>query len=604
MQWSDYLVKPTHYAKHNLSRTVRMTVSPGLLYPIHHVYMLPGDRFKVHFRHLIRTNPTLAPVMGGYKVRVVAAISNLKNYAIALEGYRRSTDWQSCSLPYFNFSFPTSIDSTLYPKGTAAFHAVRETSLADYLGYERGWLPTVQQYNLPADSGSTTASIKKSAFPFLMYYDFYRNYLVNPQEGYYPIVHASRNTPDDETSPEYNTQGAKPIITMRPISELDSYMESCHSYYNGVNSGSIINLVTNASPSDPMPWIHWRTYGFNTNTDVNTFSAYHGGLVGTMFDPDLNTLWLSVANYNKLQTVRFNSSQNSGVISSSFMDIIKASALYDFSFRELMGAGTFSDFIYSQFGLSVRTDMNIPQIVYVTDSRINFEDITSQSDTESQGGSPVGQQFGVGRDFNGTPYFTISNSDHNYALLMFFVWITPQVTYRTGLDSFSHITKLSDFFAPAFDNYSLQPRFQEQINASVNMAGDDEYPDAPGGSVFSESSSIASSPGLKPYNQVLGYQPAFSEYKTDINVSRGLFVNQLDYWTLTRRVPALNSGTSSTPFSTYVYSTPVGTSTWFSKALNASVPFSVTDEDNFQCQFRFEIQARRPLSKSAIPSIR
>lgn len=598
MQWSDYLVKPTHFARHNLSKTIRMTMSPGLLYPIHHLYLLPVDRFRIHFRHLIRTNPTLAPVMGGYKIRVVAAVSNLKNYSIALEGYRRSTDWQSCVLPHFRFIFPDTIDSSLYPKGVASYHAVRETSLADYLGYERGWLPTVQQY-----PGLT--SLSTCAYPFLMYYDFYRNYLVNPQEGYYPIVSASSTVPDDETSPEYNIQGAKPVVTMRSISELDSAMESIHSYYNGVNTGDLHSAAGTPVVHQPLPWLNWLTSSFSSaSSSPNTFSAYHGGLVGTMFDPDLNTLWLSVSNYNKLQTVRFNSTQNSGVISSSFMDIIKASSLYDFSFRELMGSGTFSDFIYSQFGVSVKTDMNIPQIVYVTDSVINFEDITSQADTESQGGSPVGQQYGVGRDFNGTPYFTISNRDNNYALLMFFAWITPQVTYRSGLDSFVHTTKLSDFFAPAFDNYSLQPRFQEQINSSVVMVGDDEYPDAPGGSVFSESASISSSPGLKPYNQVLGYQPAFSEYKTDLNVSRGLFVNQLDYWTLVRRVPSLNSGTSSTPFSTYVYSTPVGTSTPFSKALNASVPFSITDEDNFQCQFRFEIEALRPLSKSAIPSIR
>lgn len=604
MQWSDYLVKPTHFARHNLSKTVRMTMSPGLLYPIHHLYMLPGDRFRIHFRSLIRTNPTLAPVMGSYKVRVVAAVSNLKNYAIALEGYRRSTDWQNCSLPHFSFAYPNSITSALYPAGTAAYRSVRETSLADYLGYERGWLPTVQQY--PSGSGDFSY-ISKSAFPFLVYYDFYRNYLVNPQESYYPIVTSTNIDPTDDSLPESSIQGAKPVLSMRPVSELDSFMESVHTYYDGVHTGGL-HLVSSSSGSyaSPMPWLTWLTSDFTSASvsPANTFSSHHGGLVGTLFDPDLNTLWLSVQNYNKLQTVRFNTSTSSGVTSASFMDVIKASALYDFSFRELMGAGTFSDFIYSQFGLSVKTDMNIPQVVYVSDSMISFEDITSQSDTESQGGSPVGQQFGVGRGYNATPYFTVSNPSNNYAILMFFVWITPQVTYRSGLDSFSHVSKLSDLFAPAFDNYSLQPRLQEQINASVSMVGDDDFVPYPGGSAFDPSASIASSAGLKPYDSVIGYQPAFSEYKTDINSSHGLFVTSLDYWTLTRRSPSLNSSSSSGPFTSYVISTKPGLHTYFSQSFNASVPFSVTDEDNFQAQFRFEIEARRPISKSAIPSIR
>lgn len=605
MKFSDLLLPNPRFATHNLSKTVRMTVNPGLFYPFYHRYMLPGDKFKINLRHLIRTEATVAPVMGRFKVRIVTAVSNLKNYAIALEGYRRSFDWRTVTLPFWRFDFPDSLAN--YPTGFGNVKGVRQTSLADYLGFERGWVPTIQQYSAPSTGsdesygGNTYGPIydgyiqKSISFmPFLMYYDFYRNYMINPQERSCPMV-----IPATE-SIEGGYQKVVSNITPVDVSTLDDMIEEVHKYYDG--AGALpVNLVSGITTP-----ITWRA---DFNATPNTFSAYHGGLFGTMYDPDINTQWMSVENYNRLNSVVVNGNVSGSVASTSFQDIVKASSLWQFMLGEAYSGGTYADHIYGQYGVSVKSDLNIPQIIHVYDGMIDFEDITSQSDTlqnagtDNQTGSPIGQQAGIGRGYGQSPNFTVVNKDDNLTLMMMFLWITPMVDYSTGLHNDWNIIKLSDFYVPAFDNYSMQPRLQEQVLSSPIGTEDGDY------DIMSPKSKlyVGTNAGyaVMPADAVLGYQPAFAEYKTDVNTVHGLFRDEDDHWVMLRQyAPFGLSQISQGNISSYVYTPYIGKTVKMDDARTYNLPFTVPEVDNFKCQIRLDITAIRPLSKSMIPNVK
>ena len=601
----DFLVKPTNFSNYDLSCTKRFSASDGLMYPVNWFVVNPGEKFWVNIRSLIRTNPTIAPLMGRYKVRFVTAIANFKNYAVGLEGYRRSFDWRTFVLPQLPWAKLDNGDNAP-AKGFLRYNIVKETSLMDYLGFERGFCPTSQQYASRVDSTyGGMQCINYNALPLLMYYDFYRNYMVNPQKDYYPMVVARAET--DSQGNKYSA----PYIEMKPIASLDTLYENIHKYFDGRNTGDIRN-------ADPVNWEQIWPYqlrassAFDDGAVMTAYNAYHGGLCATLFDPDINTQWLSTANFERLSEARMvgQTATIEGVSKTviNFQDVIKASAIWDFVSREIYGGGTYADHIYSQFGVEIKGDMNIPQIVHVYDSMIDFEDITSQSDTANGSDNPdlagakVGQQSGVGRGYGQSSRFKIRNLDKNYAVCMTFMWITPMVDYATGLDMFYGVQNFSDLYSPSFDNYSMQPRLQEQVNTAVvgsttnNSVGDDIDPWSPDAYL---------GPDIKGYraSTPVGYQPAWSEYKTNLNRVHGLFANQLSYWSILRKTPQFY-GSNSNYVQTYVYESQPGLVKPFNDCHGVNVPFSIENEDNFFCQVRFDITATRPMSKSVIPHVK
>lgn len=651
MKWSDLLLPKPKFATHNLSKTVRGSFSPGILYPVYHKLMLPGDKFKIDIRNMFRTDPTVFPLMGSFKVRLVTVVSNLKNYCIALEGYRKSFDWRSVWLPYLQWKFPyghmyksrsaatdaQSIAQYGYYPGSPQTIAVRETSLADYLGYERGWLPTRQQYNTQYQEygDGVVGNLYKSALPFLLYYDFYRNYMLNPQDDFVPLF-APVGYVEKQSDNTYLNRAKTSVLPYEAFL-FDRLIEEIHKQYDGNGQPKSVNeilydLSIDYADSNVTRLLRWSGFapesspiGWYGYDNANTFSVPHGGLLGTMYDSDVNTQWLSVDNYQRFNEVVVKSNVAGDVASTSFQDIVKASSLWQFLMGEVYGDGTYSGHIYGQYGVSVKSEMNIPQIVHVMDSRIDFENITSQSDTtvtnakdEIVSGSKLGQQAAVGRSFGQGGRFTVSNNDNNLCMLMTFLWITPEIDYSTGFNPLDNIVKLSDVYVPAFDNYSLEARFQESVNSSP-IYGDSLAYGTIEADPFSDSAELYHNTNVPhgadalPADYALGYQPAYTPYKTDVNEVRGLFRESMRDYTLLRSFPKVGNSAFTNGYITgYVY-TPFPAPTvsvgsqgiieeWKSQTYNN--PFSLNRQDNFFGQIRFNITAIRPISKSAIPNVK
>lgn len=638
MKLSDLLVPSTKYSKFRCDTYKKFSANPGILYPVWMQLLNPGESASVDLRSVIRTWPVESPLMGSMKVRFVTAAFNLKNYAMALEGYHRDFDWQSTVLPHLNFYYTTQTSANINYLESSNFTfngitqstrinkpyllGVREGSLADYLGYENGWFPSVTTYG--GEGTGTSSSVKKSFIPFLCYYDFYRNYLVNPQEGMFPMFdtryalktgyHPNQATASDPTLSYY--LDTKSVVIMRPINLLDDLIRETHKYYDGYGSGSYMaNGSTIKTVFDNL--FKWDT-NINSYTvptqetysslRANTFSSTHGGLVSTMFDSDINTQWMSESNYNRLLNAKVKSYTDSvsGDNFTSFGDIVKASSVWDFLTKSVNSDGTYGDFIGNQFGVTVKGDMNIPQIVHVYDTLLTFDDITSQSGTSD---AVLGQQAGVGRSYGQSNRFKVYNKDGNYIFLMTFMWVTPQICYSGGLGHLHDIVSFADLYQPSFDNYAMEPRLQERVHSTLpGTYNPTSISTVVSNNITQWYESPLISNNAVAHDAIIGYQPAWSDYKTDVDVVHGMFRSKLDYYTILRDVPFITNNSTlglNDTLSTYVYSAN-SYENWVNAqdAKHYRLPFAIDEEDCLQVQLRVDATITRAMSKNINPNVK
>lgn len=602
MKITELLVRKPKYSTHDLSTTWRSTIAPGWLYPCYTRVMYPGDKFKMEIRMFLRSNPTLAPVMGKFTLRVATFVSAFHNYIPQMDYNYNGQQIDEIPIPCFQFDIinkATAADGTgsgQLPKYNKAFttpgwlvnRGVHPCSLMGYLGYPRGWAPTSAA---GYESDNTTAvknTFMKNALPYLVYLDLYRNYFINPQESTFPI--AIQNGPW-QNKPQLTT------ISRVDVDKIDSVLQSVRTaVQSGVSAGlagtPIDSILLNAQLHPFYVFNHAYT---SDNTQSQMCGVSHGGLLGTTFQPDINNNWMSVLGYQNYQkavvrVVGQNTGDSIGYF--SYEQLVRGSRQYDFSVREAMTSGRWSDILYSQYGVDVKGDLHIPQLIHVQEMEVLFDDITSMTDSSTSDGSgaALGEQGGVGRAFGAARPFVINNSSRDFGYVMCVAWLTPDVSYEQRMENDTNYHMLSDFYWPVFDNYALQPRTFENLLASPGMQN--------GADVFDSTGLLNTYDGFS-YSAPQGYQPAYAELMTDYNTVHGLFQHELDYWVIRRSYARLGSSSNyyGALATAYVNGDP-------SSLADYNYPFSVrTGEDNFQLQIRFDVKAVRPKSKAAIPHV-
>lgn len=632
---SSLLVKKPKYSTFNLSKTVRTTMAPGWIYPIYHKLMYTGDRFRFDIRSFLRTNPVFAPVMGSYKLRIATFVSSLHNYIPTMDYGRNDVDLSRVALPMFSFDI---IDQTTagnstdgsgatlpkykglftsdHGKGFIKHFGVNETSLFKFLGYPRAWLPASSAgYGQDANSpGASNHILYKSALSFLVYLDCVRNYFINPQEDTYPVCTKGKAGSTPDVNGYYlNVGDSGPYRYF--VTNIDKTLQAVRdALTDAYNSGNNDIVAIDSILSSTLGWNPFGllTHGVDSSIsnikDRSSLVALdHGCLISATYDPDLNNNWMSVLNYNAYSEVAISVTNTGNTGSFTYEQLVRGSRQYDFAIRDAVSGGRYSDILYSQFGVDVRGDMHIPQLVHTMEIPINFEDITSMSDTsgdptvaDAGAGAKLGEQGGVGRGFGSCRPFVVNNSSRGPAYVMVMAWIVPNVDYAQNMETDKDYAFADEFYYPAFDNYALQPRTFENLDASpvistssTSTASNIVVPD-----VMSDDAVLYNAVGY-PNTTPMGYQPAYSEMMTDYNEVHGLFCSSLDYWAIIRKWPRITSGLTYYGVDATAY---ICGSSQLIKAYN--YPFAVQDgDDNFQVQFRFDIKATRPKSKAAIPHV-
>lgn len=306
----------------------------------------------------------------------------------------------------------------------------------------------------------------------------------------------------------------------------------------------------------------------------NPLAPYHhkfplGGLFLRTYLPDRFTVFVNTDGYNATL-----SSSLVDVSAGSFnLDQLRfAEALNGMLQRTLVAGRRYSDWQQVQFGGSLKGPIECPEFICSFNSDMYFEDVVQTSgstDADNNLGS-LGSR-GVG---------SITNRRHKYyvrenGFLMGIFSIIPRVSYYQGTRHWLRWSKISDRHVPAMDGIGFQ-----------DLLVDDFY------SYGSERNALNP---FKPTSGSVGKQPAWVEYMTRVNELHGGFAKRDIYMPL---VYARRFGTSETPALGLTYSTyinPVG--------YNYPFADNSLSAENYWCQFRFRVRARRAISKRVMPHL-
>lgn len=210
------------------------------------------------------------------------------------------------------------------------------------------------------------------------------------------------------------------------------------------------------------------------------------------------------------------SAASSGIISTS--DIRAMFALEKMLERTRAANGLdYSNQIAAHYGFKVpESRRDVAQFIGGVDNTIVINEVMSTANSSIDGtsktGSVVGQVFGKGIGTMSSGRIDFEAKEHGMIFCIYS--ISPQVDYDARqFDPFNRKFKREDYFQPEFENLGYQPLIQ----SDVCFGGSPNKP-------------------LEFGNDILGYTPRFSEYKTSRDMLYNEFMTggSLNAWTTPR----------------------------------------------------------------------
>lgn len=381
-----------------------------------------------------------------------------------------------------------------------------------------------------------------NAVPFLGYVDINKSYYVNTQEENFYFLGEGSATSGDPV----------PAIKSGLLSDLDEFRKAILRS-NPTQNSNIGALAL--SLDNPLAPKHFRYPS--------------GGLFLRTYLPDRFTVFVNTVGYNATL-----SSSLVDVSAGSFnLDQLRfAEALNGMLQRTLVAGRRYSDWQQVQFGGSLKGPIECPEFICSFNSDMYFEDVvqTSGQTDESNHLGSLGSR-GVG---------SIMKRRHKYyvrenGFLIGIYSIIPRVSYFEGTRHWLRWQKISDRHVPAMDGIGFQ-----------DLSADDLY---------SRASTQNPANPWKPLSPSIGKQPAWVEYMTRVNELHGLFAKRDAYMPLVyaRRFQASGQNPGTLAYTTYI--NPTGYNYPFADASLSA--------ENYWCQFRFRVSARRAISKRVMPHL-
>ena len=169
----DLSFKNYERSTHDLSYLWRSSMSAGTLVPFMNLVALPGDNLRIELDTEVLTLPTIGPLFGSFKVQldVFEVPIRLYNAKLHMNKLGIGMDMDSIFLP----QFPVYVNN--HPDHVHTYEdneQVNASALIKYLGIS----------GIGAISGTTNPACRYfNAVPLLAYYDIYKQYYSNKQEG-------------------------------------------------------------------------------------------------------------------------------------------------------------------------------------------------------------------------------------------------------------------------------------------------------------------------------------------------------------------------------------------------------------------------------------
>ncbi len=164
-----------HYNRstHNLSKKFASSMCVGTLVPCYMNIGLPGDTWKIDINTLVRTLPTNGPLFGSFKLQVDMFMIPMRLYQGVLHNNAVNIGMKMNQVYFPSMTIKTSNTRVNRPKPDSQ---VSFTSLIRYLGISG-------IYALNYTPSNNVQSREFNALGVLAYYDIYKNYYSNKQEG-------------------------------------------------------------------------------------------------------------------------------------------------------------------------------------------------------------------------------------------------------------------------------------------------------------------------------------------------------------------------------------------------------------------------------------
>jgi len=623
---------------HNLSKVLRTTVSPGTLVPFMNLVALPGDTFDIDLSCDIMTHPTIGPLFGSFKVQldVFQIPMRLYNSYLTYNKSEVGLDMSKIKMPQYTMRAfrpdvePQDIDNS----------QINPSSLLSYLGL-RGI------GRIDPEIESATATREFNAIPWLGYWDIYFQYYANKQEEIGGVIHGASIVLTDQTVDEINiTNGMG--TTLLPVSPTQISLQGGLSTtievtYTGTAPDPkqiLINTSTNGVKSmydlcsgvldqtagqilgtyNAMTWgitefLNWRyatnadlytvapnvttfpleninkmrrdimawnnttapflitagseaPYGYMlqySGNDVNNALNAQEGLAVKTYQSDLFNNWLRDEYINYISSV---SSVSTAGDSFSIDSFNFASKVYKLLNRIAVSDGTYESWVETVYGEEMMRRATTPMYMGGLQKELIFQEVISQSQTEGQA---LGTLAGKGRLAQGGKGGTVVIKVKEPSYIMGIFSLTPRTDYSQGNRWDVHLKTWDDLHKPQLDEIGFQDLITEQM----------AWWDTTWNSVTWLQNSA-------------GKQPAWINYMTDYNETRGNFAIQSNemFMTLNRR---------------YEYSAETGIIdlTTLVDPAKYNFIFAETSPDamNFWCQIGMDITARRVMSAKIMPNL-
>lgn len=581
---------PNH-SNFNLGRKNTFSADVGYLYPIYVEEVLASSYKKLDLEALVQCNATVAPVMGSFTTKVEAYFVPIRLYHKHLLNNDRSNNFSDdFELHYFpwlhyqdqdgDFGVATNVVSSQNQHYSFVCDA---GSLLEYLGmYPAG-------YNSASWTNNGT-SPRINAYPFIGYFDIYRNYYSNPYDTQIPMrINNALVAFQDYYSSPSDTYVSLNIFD-RFINNIrdDSYTGSTP---HAVNVFRVFNALFTYNSDGSIYKVPLFANTASPKVDF-TSNGLHFGLLRRTYKDDYFNARISSDFVNYLKE------QSRVQIANNTFDITQlrlANRIAKYVDKLGFSDSRFGSWLKAHFGTKLNDRMQIPQFLGSMSSTLVFQDIISKAQTGDSdvitSNQALGSRAGLGSGYmkNQGSFIEFKAVEPGYIIVLFS--IVPNVNYCQGIRKMFLKSRFSDIYTPEFDAVGYQDLHKVELTA-IGYHLDQNLSAVVTGPLF-----------FSDFNTVVGKHPAWMEYMTSIDESHGLVTKYgyYGYWALNRPFdPAAyfnvtDVGSSGSPtFDPSTYIRPEYFNSIF--AVNR-----VTD--NFQVQVRFYDKTSQPMSKQVLPRL-
>lgn len=637
---------------HDLSHLWKSTLSPGTLVPFMSLVALPGDTFDIELFADIMTPPTKGPLFGDFKLQldVFAVPVRLYQGKLHMNLLGVGMEMQNISLPqYFIDSNPPAMDKidnySINPSSIFSYLGVRGTggkrtasrrffNAVPFLAY---WDIFKQYYaNKQEDNAYVIHHFTGNQSWELHNEEYWPDKVTDPSNSIgIGITGVELNFSDNsELVLDYDVTGLGGFDIDRVTIEVSTVSSSAgfvkipilglfNKYNNITPSKTILTEISDLFRINGKVWAKNIEYSalpiqtpdsepklvsfplenidnmrkailktIDTDFIVNTELSYapfdlpfqyfgtdrsitysQEGLAVKTYQSDLFNNWLQtewidgtngIANITAIDT-------SGGKFTIDELNLSRK--VYDMLNRIAVSGGSYDDWLNSVYTHERRQGQEYPHYLGGMMQMLKFQEIVSTADSNS----PLGSLAGRGRLSDNRKGGKIIAKIDEPSYLIGIVSLTPIITYSQGNQWDVNLKTMDDFHKPSLDQIGFQDLITDQLAFWDTITDDAANVDF--------------------YSA--GKQPAWINYMTAVNVSKGNFAieNNQMWMTLNRRyepsIDAPNNAYQIKDLTTYI--DPVKFNYIFAEGRRDSM--------NFWTQIALNITARRKMSAKQIPNL-